>query len=291
MRFNSLKKDPPLIVWASALPLTPEIMILVALLVIVGLFAGVLAGLLGVGGGIVIVPALYHVFGYLEIDPAVRMHLAVGTSLATIIPTSIRSVLSHKKKGAVDGALLKSWAAPLFVGVLLGTAMASVVDNTGLTMVFAVVALGVACHMAFVSGEWRLRDSLPKGPAGGLIPTVIGGISAMMGIGGGTLGVPTLTAFSVPIHRAVATAAGFGLIIAIPGTAGFLLAGWGAGDLPFGSVGYVNLLGFAVIVPATLLAVPWGVKIAHWLSPRPLRLAFAFFLAATSLRMFWDLFG
>lgn len=266
-------------------------MILIVLLLIVGLFAGVLAGLLGVGGGIVIVPALYHVFGYLDIDPAIRMHLAVGTSLATIIPTSIRSVLSHNKKGAVDGSLLKRWAAPLFIGVLIGTALASIVDNTGLTLVFAVVALGVACHMAFVSGEWRLRDQLPGGPVGALVPTLIGGISAMMGIGGGTLGVPTLTAFSVAIHRAVATAAGFGLIIAIPGTAGFIIAGWGAANLPLGSIGYVNLLGFAVIVPATLLAVPWGVKIAHWLPPRPLRLAFAFFLAATSLRMFWDIFG
>ena len=273
------------------MPLSPDIVLLIVLLLIVGLFAGVLAGLLGVGGGIVIVPALYHVFGYLEIDPAVRMHLAVGTSLATIIPTSIRSVLSHNKRGAVDKDLLRKWAVPMFIGVLIGAALATLAEHRSLTMVFAVVALLVAVHMALVSGDWTLRNALPGGAAGLSIPPLIGGVSTMMGIGGGTLGVPTLTLFGVPIHRAVATAAGFGLIIAVPGAAGFVIGGWGAASLPPGSLGYVNLIGFAVIVPATLLAVPLGVKLAHWLPPKPLRLAFAFFLAATSLRMFWDLFG
>ena len=273
------------------MPLSPDLILLIVLLLAVGLFAGVLAGLLGVGGGIVIVPALYYVFGFLDIDPAVRMHLAVGTSLATIIPTSIRSVLSHNKRGAVDKDLLRRWAVPMFAGVIIGTVLAAMVENRALTMVFAVVALAVAVHMAFVSGEWRLRDALPKGVPGLSIPTLIGGISTMMGIGGGTLGVPTLTAFSVPIHRAVATAAGFGLIIAVPGTIGFIIGGWGTANLPPWSVGYVNLIGFAAIVPMTLLSVPLGVKLAHWLPPKPLRLAFAFFLAVTSLRMFWDLFG
>lgn len=260
-------------------------LILSALLLGVGLFAGVLAGLLGVGGGIVIVPALYHVFSYLEVDPAIRMHLAVGTSLATIIPTSIRSVLGHRKRGAVDGALMRAWAAPILIGVIAGTALAAVVSSTGLMAVFATVALAVAVHMAFGHPDWRIKERLP----GGLIPALIGAISAMMGIGGGTLSVPVLSLFAYPIHRAVATAAGFGLLIAVPATVGFVVAGWDNAALPSWSLGYVSLIGFTLIVPATLLSVPLGVRLAHWMSAVVLRRAFALFLGLTAIRMFADL--
>lgn len=269
--------------------LSADWLLLSALLLLVGAFAGVLAGLLGVGGGIVIVPALYHVFSYLEIDPAIRMHLAVGTSLATIIPTSIRSVLGHRKRGAVDGALMGSWTAPILIGVMGGTAIAALVPSTGLMAVFALVAMVVALHMAFAKPEWRLGDHLPSGMGGRAIPAGIGAISAMMGIGGGTLSVPILSLFAYPIHRAVATAAGFGLLIAIPATIGFVVAGWGDAALPSWSLGYVSLAGFALIVPATLLSVPLGVRLAHWMSEPLLRRAFALFLALTSVRMIVDL--
>lgn len=269
--------------------LNSEWLILSVLLVAVGLFAGVLAGLLGVGGGIVIVPALYHVLSYLDVDPAVRMHLAVGTSLATIIPTSIRSVLAHHKRGAVDPALLRLWALPLLVGVLGGTWLATIVGRGGLMSVFAVVALVVALHMAFGKPEWRLAGELPKGSAGKAIPAGIGAISAMMGIGGGTLSVPILTLFAYPIHRAVGTAAGFGLLIAVPASIGFIAAGWGEGRLPAATLGYVSIVGFALIVPATLLSVPLGVRLAHSMNERLLRRAFALFLALTAIRMFIDL--
>lgn len=264
-------------------------LILSVLLLLVGAFAGVLAGLLGVGGGIVIVPALYHVFSYLDVDPAVRMHLAVGTSLATIIPTSIRSVLGHRKRGAVDGVLMKAWAAPILVGVLAGTALAAIIPSTGLMAIFAVVAMAVAVHMAFGNPSWRLRDSLPTGLIGALLPAVIGAVSAMMGIGGGTLSVPILSLFAYPIHRAVATAAGFGLLIAVPATLGFAIAGWDNSALPSPSLGYVSVIGFALIVPATVLSVPLGVRLAHWMSPVVLRRSFAVFLGLTALRMFADL--
>jgi uncharacterized membrane protein YfcA len=269
----------------------PDLILLGALLVGVGLFGGVLSGLLGVGGGIVIVPALYHVFSYLEIDPAIRMHLAVGTSLATIIPTSIRSVRGHHKRGAVDMALMRQWAVPLFLGVLIGTGLAVFARGRELTLVFATVALLVAVQMTFFRHDWKLRSSVPTGLPGALPPIGIGAFSAMMGIGGGTLAVPTLSALGVPIHRAVATASGFGLIISVPGTIGFIIAGWGNPLLPPWCLGYVSLLGFIVLVPATLISVPWGVALAHWLKPQPLRWAFAGFLALTSARMYWDLFG
>ncbi len=258
------------------------------MLLTVGLVAGVLAGLLGVGGGIVIVPSLYLLFNYLNIAPDILMHLAVGTSLATIIPTSIRSVLKHNSRDAVDIGILKHWGPWLFAGALLGTIIAAYISTGGLILIFGCIGLTVALHMVLSSPDMTIADRLPQGPLGSALPLVTGAISTLMGIGGGTLGVPTMTLFNVPIHRAVGTASGFGVIIAVPATIGFVVNGWDAANLPLYSFGYVSLIGFGLIVPATLLAVPLGVKLAHWLNPTMLRRAFALFLALTSLRMLWD---
>ncbi len=193
-----------------------------------GVFAGVTAGLLGVGGGIVIVPVLFYAFGLLGIDENVRMHLAVGTSLATIIPTSIVSAKAHRRRDAVDIPLLKSWAPAIFCGVLAGTAIAGTVRGAVLTAVFAAVAMLVAAHMAFRPEGAHVRETLPTGWAKLATGASIGAFSAMMGIGGGTLSVPILSACNYPIRRAVGTASAIGLIIAVPGTVGFRrLAGAG----------------------------------------------------------------
>lgn len=269
--------------------LTPDILLLAAGLLVAGVFAGIIAGLLGVGGGIVIVPVLFHAFPMLGVDEAVRMHLAVGTSLATIIPTSLRSVASHNKHGAVDWVLLKEWAVPITIGVLAGSAAANYVSGGFLMLVFAVIALAVALNLAFGKEEWRLGDAMPGGGAKHAIGMSIGGLSTLMGIGGGTFGVTLMTLFNVPIHRAVATAAGLGVIISIPGTIGFISAGIGELGRPPLSLGYVNLIGFALIVPATVLTTPWGVALAHALPRQTLKRAFAAFLALTSIRMFMDL--
>lgn len=254
-----------------------------------GVFAGITAGLLGVGGGIVIVPVLFYAFGLLGIDENVRMHLAVGTSLATIIPTSIVSAMAHRRRDAVDIPLLKSWAAATFFGVLAGTAIAGVVRGAVLTAVFAAVAMLVAAHMAFRPEGAHIRDTLPSGWAKLATAASVGAFSAMMGIGGGTLCVPILSACNYPIRRAVGTASAIGLIIAVPGTLGFALAGLGVAGRPPGSLGYISLIGFALLTPSTLLAVPWGAKLAHTIPPGVLRKAFAAFLLATSLRMLYDL--
>lgn len=262
---------------------------LVPLLLLAGALAGLLAGLLGVGGGIVIVPALYHIFSYLEIDSSVRMHLAVGTSLATIIPTSIRSVRAHHARGSFDRDLFRAWVPGIIVGVVLGTWLANLADVGVLTLVFATVALLVSIYMALGNPTWRLADGLPGNPGNSLVAATIGAISAMMGIGGGTLSVPVLNLYGVRIHRSVGTAAGFGLVIAIPGTLGFIAGGWNSPMLPEFSIGYVNWLGFLLIVPAMISTVPAGAKLAHSLSQTGLRRAFALFLGVTAIRMFYDI--
>lgn len=265
------------------------LLVLVPLLMLAGALAGVLAGLLGVGGGIVIVPALYHIFSYLEVPDEVRMHLAVGTSLATIIPTSVRSVRAHQARGSFDAALFRNWAPAIVVGVLAGTWLATLAEFSTLALIFAVVALLVSVYMALGNPSWRLADGLPSPWVNWPIAATVGGISAMMGIGGGTMAVPVLNLYGIPIHRSVGTAAGFGLVIAVPGTSGFILGGWNNPALPDFSLGYVNWLAFALIVPMTVLMVPLGARLAHSLSTTGLRRAFAVFLGLTALRMLLDI--
>lgn len=263
--------------------------ILAVSLVAVGVVAGILAGLLGVGGGIVIVPVLFHVFGLIGIDEDVKMHLAVGTSLATIIPTSISSMRAHAKKGAVDKDLLKSWGPWIALGVIAGTVLAGYVRGATLTAVFGTIALVVAIHMAFGKESWRVAEAPPKGPGKGVIASLIGGFSVMMGIGGGTIAVPTLVLFNYPVHKAVGTASAIGLIIGVPGTIGFVLGGLGHQELPPFSFGYLSLVGFALLTPTTVYFAPIGARIAHAINRRALRRVFALFLAITSARMFWQI--
>ncbi|MGK7861731.1 sulfite exporter TauE/SafE family protein [Falsiroseomonas sp. E2-1-a4] len=256
---------------------------------ITGLISGTLAGLLGVGGGIVIVPVLFNVFPLFGIPEAVQMKLAVGTSLATIIPTSIQSARKHFAKGTMDVPLLKSLAPSIGVGVLFGTILAIWLKGEALTLVFAIIAILVAFNMGFTGVAWKLRDSFPTGLLRQGLGGFIGTVSAMMGIGGGTVGVPILSMFGAPIRSAVATASVFGIIISIPATIGFIYGGWGDPMLPPLSLGYVNLIGFALIVPTSMIAAPWGVHLAHTIPPLLLKRAFAAFLFLTALRMFYSL--
>lgn len=268
---------------------TPLLITMILALAATGVTAGILAGLLGVGGGIVIVPVLFHLLPYFGVADEVRMHVAVGTSLATIILTSISSARSHYKKGAIDTDLLKSWGIVIFLGVLGGTWMATIVNATILTGIFAVLALIVAANMAFRPADSHLAKTLPASPIKELLALFIGWFSAMMGIGGGTFTVPILTLFSYPIRKAVGTAAAIGLIISVPGTAGFLYSGLSVTGLPPGNIGYVNIIGFLAIVPMTIIFAPVGAHIAHSINTNWLKKAFAFFLFATSLRMFLSL--
>lgn len=258
--------------------------ILIAMLM-TGAVGGVLAGLLGVGGGIVIVPVLEAALAIVGVDPSVRMHIAVATSLATIIPTSISSARAHYRRDAIDFTVIRFWAPWITLGAVVGVVISANVSGDFLSAVFAVVAFTVAAKMMLPLDDTNLADDVPRGVFGLLIPVGIGSISTLMGIGGGTLSVTAMTLSSKPIHLAVGTSSLFGLVIAIPATAGYILSGWGNSLLPAASAGYVNLVGFGVIATATVFFAPLGARIAHALPRRRLSALFGVFLLIVGLRM------
>jgi len=262
-----------------------ELLSLIVAMLLTGAVAGVLAGLLGVGGGIVIVPALEVALGILGVDAAVRMHIAVATSLATIIPTSISSAAAHYRKDAIDIAVVRYWSPFILIGAIAGTIIAARVGGHVLAGVFAIVALAVAINMMRPSQEKTIWNEVPHGFFGPAIPASIGTISTLMGIGGGSMSVPAMTLMSKPIHLAVGTSALLGLVIAVPATVGYVIAGQGNDLITDWSLGYVSLVGFALITPATVFFAPVGAKLAHALSRRHLSRLFGIFLFIVAIRM------
>ncbi len=262
-----------------------QLLILALGMLATGALGGVLAGLLGVGGGIVIVPVLAVVLEILKVEPTILMHVAVATSLATIIPTSISSARSHHKKGAIRWDLVKRWAPAIVLGAIAGGAISTLLRSDGLSLVFAVIAFSVAAFMVLRKEGSYFVNQVPTGIGSQILPLGIGTFSTLMGIGGGTLTVPTLSACNFPVRNAVATASFFGLLIAVPGVISFVLTGWSVGSLPPGSLGYVNLIGFAIISPMSVLMAPFGARIAHAIKPTLLRRLFALFLLATAIKM------
>ncbi|WP_342070639.1 sulfite exporter TauE/SafE family protein [Yoonia algicola] len=258
-------------------------------LLALGAFSGVLAGLLGVGGGIILVPAFYYVFSGLGYDSPELMQICLGTSLATIIVTSLRSLAAHHKKGAVDGSILKGWGIGIAIGAALGMLVASSLRSEVLQTIFGVLAVIVGVYMTFGREKWRLGTEMPTGVLRAAMSPVIGFLSVLMGIGGGSFGVPTMSLFNVPIHRAVATASGFGVIIAVPSVIGFLLVDIAVAP-PF-TVGAVNFLAFGLVVAMTLITAPWGAALAHRMNPKPLKRVFGVFLIFVALNMLRKVLG
>lgn len=253
------------------------------LLAAIGAVAGVIAGLLGVGGGIVLVPAFFYAFTALGYAGPQLMQVCLATSLATIIVTSVKSVRAHDRKGAVDWTILKGWGPWIALGALVGVVAASGLRSVVLQGVFGVLGLCVGLYLAFGRAEWRLGSEMPRGAGRGVTGSVLGFLSVLMGIGGGSFGVPLMSLYSVPIHRAVATAAGFGVIIAVPSVAGFLFLSVDAPP-PY-TQGAVNLPAFALVIAMTLITTPWGVKLAHAMDPKPLKRLFAVFIMIAAANM------
>lgn len=249
-----------------------------------GVLAGLVAGLFGVGGGTVIVPALFYAFAVLGLGGEANLHVAVGSSLAVIIATSARSLAAHRRHpGAVDEAVLKGWMPWVALGGLIGAGLAGLASTAVLGLIYAACVLLVAAQMGLVPERLTLARDLPTGPARAGLGTAIGTLSALMGVGGGAMGGMVMTLCGRPIHQAVATASGFGLAIGLPATLGFVLAGWDQPGRPPLSLGYVNLPAVLVMGLVTTLVAPFGARLAHRLSRTLLRRAFAVFLTLTAL--------
>ncbi|VDC33277.1 sulfite exporter TauE/SafE family protein [Pseudogemmobacter humi] len=252
-------------------------------LIVIGGFAGVIGGLLGVGGGIVLVPAFFYAFQALGYGGDQVMQICVATSLATIVVTSLRSVSAHHRKGAVDWQVLRSWGPWLVLASALGVWVASGVSSSVLQALFGALAGLAGLWMAFGRDSARLGAEMPGQPLRGLLASFTGFFSALMGIGGGTFGVPLMVLFNMPIHRAIATASGFGVLIAVPAVIGFLFLR--IDHAPPLSVGAISLPAFLIVIGTTLLTTPWGVRLAHAMDPKPLKRAFAVFLTLVALNM------
>ncbi len=271
--------------------MSPELIWFALGLIVAGLAAGFVGGLFGIGGGIVIVPALYFVFTALGVDEAVRMHVAVGTSLSTIIATSWRSLSAHTKAGAVDFTVLRSWTPWISFGALLGAVAAGFANTEALLVIFGGGLLLIAAQMGLASPNWRVFSELPRGIVRALIAGALGLLSAMMGIGGGAIGVTVMTLCGRPIHQAVATASGFGAAIAVPAAIGYAIVGWGHAGLPPWSLGFVNIAGFVFLALLTMITAPIGARLAHKLPQLTLKRAFAVVLAIIALNMLREAFS
>lgn len=270
----------------------PEsIALLAAVAVAAGISGGVLAGLLGVGGGIVIVPALYLTLGLVDVEEELRMQVAVATSLATIVFTALSSGYSHYRRGAVDLALLRRWSPWVVIGVVSGALLGSLVDGRSLVAVFAVVAGVVAVNMLVGQSRPTLEPRSASPAAWATTGVAAGAISAMMGIGGGTVCVPILSWLGYDIRRAVGTSAALGFVIGLPATIVYIVTGLEVDGRPPLSLGYVNIPAAAIITPFTMVFATVGARLAHAIPMRALRICFGLFLAATAARMAADLLG
>ena len=254
-----------------------------------GVVSGLLAGVFGIGGGAVLVPVFYQALGLYGIDESVRMHLSVGSSLAIIIPTSIRSFTAHKARGAVDMQLLRSYLVPVPVGVVLASLAAAYLSSESLRLIFACIAVIVGLRLLFNRDSWRLGTEIPGNPWRAIVGAAIGFFSTLMGIGGGVLNNTFMSLYGRPMHQAVATSSGVGVLIAIPGTIGYIWAGWGNPLLPVASTGYINWIAVALIIPIALVITPYGVRIAHWMSKRHLEIGFGLFCLFVAARFFASL--
>jgi uncharacterized protein len=268
-----------------------EILWLAFGIVVGGVITGLLAGMFGIGGGAVIVPVLYEVFSLLSVPDAVRMQLCVGTSIAIIVPTTIRSYLAHRAKGLIVPGVIRLWAIPAVLGVACGAAIAAFAPPTVFKIAFIVIATFIAVKFLFAGDRWNLGDELP-----GAVPMTaygfgIGLAGSLMGVSGGSLSNIVLTLYGKPIHNAVATSAGLGVPITIVGTIGYILAGLPHHQLlPPLSLGFVSLIGVAVMAPVSSLMAPYGARLAHRLSRRTLEIAFSIFLLLMALRFLVSMF-
>lgn len=265
---------------------TQGLVLLALALMASGYVMGFLAGLFGIGGGAILVPALYEAFRVIGVDPSVQMHLCLGTSLAVMIPTSLTSFRSHSAKGTVDKDFLRRIAPWIVAGVVIGAMIARVAPSRTLQWIWAVCGACLALKMAFGGDDWRIADEVPRSYVTEIVALAIGLVSTLMSVGGASFMVAFLALYGRQLLPSISTSSGLGPMIAIPGTLGFIWAGWGTPGLPPFSLGFVSLIGAALIIPISVYAAPIGVRMAHGLPKQKLEMAFAAFLGLMSVRFF-----
>lgn len=262
-----------------------ELAWLVLLILAGGFVTGILAGLFGIGGGGVIVPVLYEVFGVLHVPDALRMQLCIGTSLAIIVPTTVRSYMGHKKKGAVIPDVVRIWTAPAIAGVVIGSVTAAYAPGAVFKIAFVVFTAFISSKMLFAGDRWNISDRLPGRLLMAVYGFITGLFSSLVGVSGGAVSNAVLTLYGQPMQRAVATSAGIGVPITIVGAIGYAIAGWPyIQQLPPLSLGFVSVIGFVLMAPVSSFTTAYGVRLAHWLPRRKLEIAFGVFLMLVSLR-------
>jgi uncharacterized membrane protein YfcA len=263
-----------------------ELIELALLLVAVGAISGFLAGVFGIGGGAVLVPVFYECFRLAGVPLEVRMPLCVGTSLAVIIPTSIRSFRAHYLRGAVDMEILKGWWIAILIGVLAGSVTARYAPERLFKYVFVCVAWLATARLWLARDSWKFGDEMPKGFLMKVYGFVVGILATLMGVGGGLFSNLLMTFYGRPIHQAVATSSALAVLISIPGALGYVYAGWPAAarfpdvtalQVPL-AFGYVSLIGALLVMPTSLWTAPLGVSAAHAMSKRTLEIAFGCYL-------------
>ena len=269
-----------------------ELVELALLLIAVGALSGFLAGVFGIGGGAILVPVFYECFRLAGVPLDVRMPLCIGTSLAIIIPTSIRSYRAHYARGAVDLAILRKWWLPVLVGVVAGSVTARYAPERLFKIVFVMVAWSAAARLLLAREGWKLGDDLPQGPLMRIYGFGVGLLSTLMGVGGGLFANLLMTFYGRPLHQGIATSSALAVLVSIPGALGYVYAGWPAAahypgvaalQLPF-AIGYVSLIGAVLVMPTSLLTAPLGVRAAHAMSKRSLELAFGAYLLVVGSR-------
>ncbi|GAA0387779.1 sulfite exporter TauE/SafE family protein [Brevundimonas terrae] len=266
----------------SGLPVAELVMMLVALIG-AGAIAGLIGGLFGVGGGTVLVPALFYAFSVLGVGGESNLHVAIGTSLLTIVATSLRSLATHRKHGAVDEVVLKTWTPWVAFGGLVGAFIAGGSPMSALAIVYGVCLLLIAAQMGLLPERVTIRKDLPTGWGRRITASIIGTLSAMMGVGGGSFGGMTMTLCGRPIHQAVATSSGFGLAIGAAASLGYVVFGLGKTGVPPLTLGYVNVPAAIIMGLLTAWTAPYGARLAHRLDRKMLRRAFAVYLLLTAV--------
>ena len=262
-----------------------ELGLLAAAIAIAGVVTGLLAGLFGIGGGAIIVPVLYEVFRVLGVQEEVRMQLCIGTSLAIIIPTNIRSYITHRTRDLVLKDVVRLWAIPAIFGVAVGSLAAAFAPPAVFKIAFAVIAGSIALKVLFGRQSWQISSQLPGPRLMRVYGFIVGLNASLMGVSGGSSSNIILTLYGKTIHQAVATSAALGIWISIAGTLGYVLAGLPhQSQLPFASVGFVSLLGLVLMAPVSTLMAPYGARLAHVLSRRRLEIVFGIFLLLASAR-------